>query len=312
MRHLTTVAALVLLAGQVFAQAPQPTVPPGPPPVTQPTSAPPVATPGVSLTPAAAAKPATPFVSIVVRDDKGAVKPIGGNPDAAAIDAQTIITAAEREALNGPIAEWAADMNRLVIDHQDIIDRLELEGIVDTLDLDDQSQMILVGKVLAPFSTLGSLSARLSQQGVLKDAALAAVQQSSGEYSNMIFNEVLNAPAVQEVSPLDAQKQQLSTIARFGFYIGYRDAWSQWHSMLFDAAPMLGTLAAADAPAAFKDAAAKAKAAGSDVERINSAKTALRALPMDQRRALLAKAVEQGAGGNLSKPAPYVPHPYIR
>lgn len=301
----TRLAALlaVSIASPLLAQ-PAGTMPPGPPPTAQPTTPPPGA--------AAAAPAAAPaFTSFVKRDDKGKVVPIGGNPDAHAIVAQASITAERRAALKPVMAEWAADMNRLVIDHLDLIDRLEVDGIVDRLDIDDNAQMILVGKVLAPFSALGSLTDRLSKQGVLAGSELSAVQQASAEYSNAIFNEVMSAPGPENLSPVEAQRVQLLGIARFGFMIGYRDAWSQWHNILSDAAPMLSELAPTDAPEGFKAAAAKAQSA-EGADRIAAAKAAVRTLPIEQRRGLLIKAVERGAGSDVAKPVAYVPHPYLR
>lgn len=263
--------------------------------------------------------PTPQWPQIFERDAQGRVASLGGNLDAVALTKNTLLKPGDLEKMKPAIEEWTADVNQMAIDHQDLLDRLEVEKLVDTLDLNDTQRGRIVSQIMAPLAAQGSLTQRLEQRGVISKEASVLNQQSSVDYLQKIFEEMQSGASLpgRGEAPSATQQDQLNDISRFLYYMSNRDVRIQYHAILRDAAKMLDQVAAsagvtAEQKPAFDAEAAKVKGAKDDVERIQSMKGLLRTIDMPQRRALLMAAVEKGAAKDVFNFPPVVPHPYAR
>jgi hypothetical protein len=267
-------------------------------------------------TPIPQAIPAFPI--IYDKDKDGNAIPLGGNLDAIALTKNTLVSKADLEKMKPAIQEWTDDVNQMVVDNLDFFERLETEKLVDNLDIEDADRMRVVAGIMAPFAAVGGLAQRLEQKQLLTGNASITTQQAGSDYLQKFFDQFGSSPMPERgQSVSEQQREGINNLSRFAYYMANRDARVQYHAILLDASKMLADIEGAGSPTPEQkkklDAAiAKVNAAKDDVGRINEMKVLIRILPMEQRRAMMMDAVKRGAGKDVFKFPPYVPHPYER
>lgn len=296
-------ALLLVLASctpMALAQpAAQPSAQPASQPAAQPTAQP--------------AAPAPSWPIIWERDEKG-MKQLGGNLDAIALTKNTFVKPGDLEKMKPIIAEWLADVNQMVVDNLDLLERLDKEKLVDEMDLNDTARIRLISQIMAPLASIGSLTQRLEQRGVISREASVQNQQASTDYLQKWFEQFQSGAGGPMVA---ADANPMNELSRFLYYMSNRDIRVQHAAILRDAAGLLDqiTPAAAVKPeqkSAFDAAAAKVKGAGDDLARVLAMKELLGTISFEQQRAMLGKALELGAAGDVFKFPPAVPHPYAK
>ena len=133
---------------------------------------------------------ASPFQTLIVRDGNGKVLRITGVLDAASIMKNSLIKPDDRATMEPYIAEWAADVNQLVIDNLDFVEKIEA-GFLDNLVATDMATMKIAQTMNGQLGSAGTLASRLIQKGVLEGQAAQATVQMTNEYIQAVYAEVI-------------------------------------------------------------------------------------------------------------------------
>ena len=255
-----------------------------------------------------------PYQTLIVRDGNGKVLRISGCLDAASIQKNALIKPDDRAAMEPYIAEWAADVNQLVIDNLDFIEKIE-GGFFEALVATDANAMKVAQTINGQLGSAGALTGRLVQKGVLQGQAAQSTVQMTNEYVQAVYAEIIgdlgstppNAPAAQQQAD---QQRRADAATRYYQANTCRDAREQYHRMLLDAAGMIDTLVR-ELPSEIRSKAeprvAAVKAAPHPVTKMIAVRDMLGELTFAQRQVFLTKAVELGAAIDPFKSAPMMP-----
>lgn len=264
-------------------------------------------------------QPAAPIErgSLVQRDPAtNKIVRVNGVLDAIALKQIPSITPQEWAAMEPVIADWTADVNQLVIDNIDFMERIDA-GLYDTLDMNNQATVKYTQSVNNQLSSAGSLNVRLVQKNVINTAVAQAVMQTTNEYVQGIYAELASESAVPnnnaDPGAVSAQQQKYANlISRYFQAVPSRDAREQYHRILLDSAGLIDQILAglpAEAKAKADPAVAAVKAAPTDTAKMVAVRDLMNTLSFDQKRAFLAKAVQLGAAKDPFRPAPAMPAP---
>lgn len=258
-------------------------------------------------------QPLPPYESLVKRGPDGRVIRITGCLEALALKQNPLVTPEMMEQIKPAVKEWTADINQLVIDNVDLLERLDA-GLLDHAESSDIAKARIVQTIIGQLNSAGQLSQRLMQERVIELRPAQLIMQMSNEYIQAVAQDLVR-PQANEGSAADQQARQTAQAQSVNHWyqsLSMRDAREQYRRILVDSAPMLDQILptlglAGDAQTKVQAKAAAVKSASTDVDKLVAVRSLLDDLSFDQRRAYLAKAVGLGAAADPFHPAPNFP-----
>jgi hypothetical protein len=247
-----------------------------------------------------------PFESMVVRGPDGKVKRIEAQLDLLALHRNVLVDDATRERIRPVLHEWIADLDQLVIDNLDFLERVlppdGSTGVIDQIDLNNAATVQPVAQMMNQLIAAGPLTAHLQSKGVLTREQSDLNQRIISDYLQQVMNEVLAAnqvPAAQGAQPQNQEERnrQVNTVSRHLYALSARDAISSYYRQMESAAPHAEQIVAAtelgsEVAQKVRPLVAEAKSAQTDLERRRSVRMILNELTFDQRREFLQRAKE--------------------
>jgi hypothetical protein len=244
-----------------------------------------------------------PFDSLVVRDDDGEIVRIKDQLDILALRRNSLVDEATRERIQPVLREWLADLDQLVIDNLDFLERLEppdgSPGALESLDLNDQATVQPVATMMNQLISAGPLTQHLQSHGALTREQAALNERIKSDYLQQVMNEILTRHQVRQGQPQNADERnlQVNTVSRYLYGMSARDAISSYYRQLADAAPHAEQIIAVmDIPRetieSLRPFAAKAQSAETVAEQRSAVRELLNNLDFGQRREFLQRALE--------------------
>lgn len=257
-----------------------------------------------------------PFESMVVRGADGKIVRIDRQLDLMALQRNVLIDDTTREKIRPVIREWLADLDQLVIDNLDFIERIEppdgSPSVLEKLTLNDQATVQPVGQMMNMLISAGPLTPHLQNRGVLTREQAQLNENIKSDYLQSVMNEVLAAHQVrpgEELRNEEQRRNQVDTIARHVYSISCLDAMSSYYRQLAEAAPYASQIVAAaqldeDTRGTVEPFAAAAQQLENDMERRAAIRELLNHLSFDERREFLQRAREIVPEADVLKPNP--------
>jgi hypothetical protein len=259
-----------------------------------------------------------PFESMVVRGPDGKIVRIERQLDLLALHRNSLVDDATRERVRPVLREWLMDLDQLVIDNLDFLERIEppdgSPGVIERIDLNDASTVQPVAQMMNQLIAAGPLTAHLQSRGVLTREQADLNQRIISDYLQQVMNEVLAAnqvPAARGDQPQNQEERnlQVNTVSRHLYALSARDAISSYYRQLQSAAPYAEQIAAATEMTSeqrekIAPLVGTARSAQTEIQRRQGVRRIMNELSFDQRREFLQRAKEVVPElDGLSKPA---------
>ncbi|MEM1330341.1 MAG: hypothetical protein AAGG07_07255 [Planctomycetota bacterium] len=235
--------------------------------------------------------------SIVERDDSGALIPLDGATDLAALEANTLIGADQREDIDAYLHRRRASVARSVAQHADVLHDLDggmLEQISGTATGEvAQASLNTVMQRLNPVLSTGSLPREMYTEGLLSAEQAAAGEQMAQEYRAAVLEQV-RADFLPEI---DSDVTLVDMVIRSALEERGREALGLYRDMLvFSSDDLLANLTAIGVEGKTLDSlrAQVRGAVGTDdrQERLSIMRDVMTLLDGEQRTALLMRAAD--------------------
>src|SRR5262249_22516908 len=150
--------------------------------------------------------------------------PIAGCLDALALTLNPLIDDAARAMLKPVVEEWTAEVNLIVVNELDFVEKLE-DGSLENTDPSDQGAMRPMQTLNVHLSDAGPLSARYAANHLPAPAIKLGVDISQ-EYVQAMYNDLNNAPSPPgAIGETDQARRQRNAgvVSRFFQSLSSRD-----------------------------------------------------------------------------------------
>jgi hypothetical protein len=258
-----------------------------------------------------------PFESLVVRGEDGKVIRIDAQLDLLALQRNTLVDDATRERIRPILREWLADLDQLVIDNLDFIERIDppdgSPGVIKSIDLNDHATVQPVATMMNQLISAGPLTAHLQTRGALTREQHDLNQRIISDYLQAVMNEVLAEhnlqPGGQQPRSEEERTLQVNTVSRHLYGLSSRDAMAAYYRQLADAAPYAEQIVAvtglpSETSQRLRPHVEQARNAQTELERRSAVRELLNHLSFEERREFLQRALEVVPEQDLLAPNP--------
>lgn len=245
-----------------------------------------------------------PFESMVVRGADRRIVRIDKQLDLLALRRNPLVDDETRERIRPVLREWIADLDQLVIDNLDFIERIEppddSKSVLLSIDLNNQATVQPVGQMMSMLIAAGPLTPHLQNRGALTREQAELNQRITSDYLQSVMNEVLLENQVRPGEELQNEQQrqhQVNTIARHVYGVSSLDAMSSYYRQLESAAPFVREIISAtqlrdEARTKVEPMLEKVSNTEDRLERRKAVRKLLNELNFDERRDFLQRAKE--------------------
>ncbi len=268
------------------------------------------------------ARPVAPgFKSLIERDANGKVVRIEESLDLKALANNHMVSMEDRARLSPAVRAWMDDIDQLVIDNLDYLERIEpldgSPGLFTKIDTGDAMQQKMIGSMMMMLMSSGQLTTAMQTKGLLSPGQAGMNNAMINEYLQAIMSELIadNGGNKQNLDA-EAQKKQQAAVTGFLYYMTSRDAIEAYRRQLNEAAvvaseALAGMKVSGDRAGSLGSLASAAKSAPAGAERRKAMGALLGALSLDERRAFFktARALQPAAKDPMAGLPPPPPAP---
>ena len=264
-----------------------------------------------------------PFARLAQLGPDGKIIRVDGNLDLLAMPRNTFIDQACRDRVRPIVKAWMADVDQLMIDNLDFLEKIEPPdgsvGLIDKVNINDQASLHAIAQMMTMLMAAGPLSNHLElKEGFTREQSQRN-QEIVSDYLQQVMNEIMADAGVVNVKGAELTEEQklaqVNSVSRFLYHISCRDTIDSYHRQLADTAPVLDKAAASlNLPAAemakLKGGISAAMSASSVQDKRKAVRAVLDQLTFDQRRAVLSKSLEiNGPCDPVAALGPPIPPP---
>lgn len=272
------------------------TIPPG--------GAAPMVVPPPAMQPVQTPLPPPPFDRLAKLGPDRKIIRVDGILDILAIPRNKLVDQATRDRIRPLVQAWMADVDQLVIDNLDFIEKIEppdgSQSVIDSVDLQNQKRLLYVTQMMTQLMSAGLLTPYLETKEGFNRAQAELNQQIVNDYLQQVMNEVMAENGVpndinQRPQDETAKLKQANAVSRFLYRLSCRDAIESYHRQLEHGAQHMEQATASlqlapEQQAKLKPAVAAAKSASTPEAKRKATRAVLDLLTFDQRREVLARA----------------------